>query len=116
MQCMSWRLPSTGSEIQSISPSRVQATCTFIPVVLCFAEYRPGAEAQDQHGSRVPSTMSWDFGSSSSAVGAVPASAFSRSGLIADIARLIVGLGYTERLCYLRLNTISAQVGECDEN
>jgi DNA-directed RNA polymerase specialized sigma24 family protein len=38
LQCISWRLPSTGSEIQAISPSRVQATCTFIPVVLCFPE------------------------------------------------------------------------------
>jgi hypothetical protein len=44
--------------------------------------------AKDPYGR---STTSWDCGSSSSAVGTPHASDFSRSGLIADIARLIVG-------------------------
>jgi hypothetical protein len=56
-QCVSCRLPSIGSEIQARLPSRVQATCTFMPVVLCLPEYNSGFEAHDQHGSSVPSTM-----------------------------------------------------------
>jgi hypothetical protein len=35
----------------------VQATCTFIPVVLRFPEYSSGYALHDQHGSSVPSTM-----------------------------------------------------------
>jgi hypothetical protein len=78
-------------QIHAMSPSRVHATCTFSPVVLCFPEYSAGAEAQDQHGSSVPSMMNCDCRPNSSAVGTLPSSAFCRSGVIADIARLIVG-------------------------
>lgn len=41
-QCESWRLPSIGSEIHARVPLRVQATCTFMPVVLCLPEYTFG--------------------------------------------------------------------------
>src|SRR5215207_8553783 len=68
-QWLSCRLPATGSEIQARRPARVQATCTLIPVVLCFPEYSSGLDVHDQHGSRVPSTMYCMLGSSSSAVG-----------------------------------------------
>lgn len=35
----------------------VQATCTFIPVVLRFPEYNSGCALHDQYGSSVPSTI-----------------------------------------------------------
>ena len=41
-QYVSCRLPSIGSEIQASRPSRVQAICTFMPVVLCLPEYSSG--------------------------------------------------------------------------
>src|ERR1022692_1934865 len=67
-QYVSCRLPSTGSEIHASLPARVQATCTFIPVVLCLPEYSSGCPAHDQHGSSVPagadnSVMTADLGS-----------------------------------------------------
>ena len=45
----------------------------------------------DQHGSSVPSMMYWVSGSRSSAVGTHPDVAAGMSGVIADIARLMVG-------------------------
>ena len=48
---MSRLLPSTGSEIHASLPARVQATCTFMPVVLCLPEYSSGWEAHDQQGA-----------------------------------------------------------------
>src|SRR6266511_3209176 len=48
MRCVSCRLPSIASEIHARRPESVQATWTFIPVVLCLPEYRPGHDAQDQ--------------------------------------------------------------------
>src|SRR5512135_3018130 len=69
MQYESWRLPLTGSEIHASVPESVQATCTFIPVVLCFPEYSSGCDAHDQQGSRVPSMMYCVLPSRSSAVG-----------------------------------------------
>src|SRR6516225_130603 len=64
-QWLSWRLPGIGSEIHARHPVMVQATCTFIPVVLRFAEYRSGCVLHDQHGSSVPSAM-WHVPTSSS--------------------------------------------------
>src|SRR5918997_5754311 len=89
-QCASWRHPSIASEIHARSPLKVQATCTFMPVVLCLPEYSSGCEAHDQHGSRVPSTMYWILSLSSSAVGTYFLRTFSSSGVIPVIARLIV--------------------------
>src|SRR6266542_6969666 len=89
-QCVSWRLPSIGSEIQARCPDRVQVTWTFMPVVLCFPEYNSGCEAHDQQGSRVPSTMYWVPSSNSSAVGTYPASTVPSTGVTPVIARLIV--------------------------
>src|SRR6266498_934771 len=74
MRCVSCRLPSIASEIHARRPESVQATWTFIPVVLCLPEYRPGHDAQDQHGSSVPSTTYWVRSSRSSAVGTHAAS------------------------------------------
>jgi hypothetical protein len=37
------------------TPLSVQATWTFIPVVLCLPDYSSGCAAHDQQGSRVPS-------------------------------------------------------------
>src|SRR6266700_5417848 len=56
-QWLSWRLPGIGSETHAGHPVMVQATCTFIPVVLRFPEYSSGCALHDQHGSSVPSTM-----------------------------------------------------------
>jgi hypothetical protein len=56
-QWLSWRLPGIGSEIHARRPVMVQATCTFIPVVLRFPEYNSGCALHDQHGSSVPCTM-----------------------------------------------------------
>jgi len=50
-------IPGIGSEIHARHPVMVQATCTFIPVVLRFPEYSSGCALHDQHGSSVPSTM-----------------------------------------------------------
>jgi hypothetical protein len=61
-----------------------------MPVVWCLPEYSCGWEAQDQHGSSVPSTTYCVVSSSSSAVGTNGRSASSSSGVIAVIARLIV--------------------------
>jgi len=43
--------------LQAHAVPMVQATCTFIPVVLCFPEYSSGCALHDQHGSSVPSAM-----------------------------------------------------------
>ena len=69
----------------------VQATWTFIPVVLCFPEYSSLCPSHDQHGSSVPSRMYWASGSRSSAVGTNSRVASGMSGVMADMARLIVG-------------------------
>ena len=47
----------------------VQATWTFIPVVLCFTEQSSRCAAHDQQGSSVPSTIYCASVSSSYAVG-----------------------------------------------
>src|SRR5712691_10353903 len=80
-----------GSEIHASFSARVQATWTFMPVVLCLPEYSSGREAHDQHGSSVPSTRYWHRWSRSSAVGTYGTSTFLMSGVTADIARLTVG-------------------------
>ena len=50
-QWLSWRLPEIGSEIHARHPVMVQATCTFIPVVLCFPEYSSGAPSTTSTGA-----------------------------------------------------------------
>src|SRR5208283_2322990 len=90
-QYVSCRLPAIGSEIHASCPARVQATCTFMPVVLCLPEYSSGCDAHDQHGSRVPSTMYCVRWPNSSAVGTYSLSTFSSKGVTLVIARLIVG-------------------------
>ena len=90
----------------------VQATWRFIPVVLCFPEYSSLCPSHDQHGSSVPSRMYWASGSRSSAVGTNSRVASGTSGVTADMARLIVGCGYAERLAYFRLCTIMPHVGQ----
>src|SRR6266542_6062621 len=84
------RVPSIASEIQDRCPDRVQATWTFMPVVLCLPEYSSGCEAHDQQGSRVPSTMYWLRSSRSSAVGTYSASTAPSTGVTPVTARLIV--------------------------
>src|SRR5205085_7913248 len=90
-QYESCRLPLIASEIQARFPASVQATCTFMPVVLCLPEYSSGCEAHDQHGSSVPSTMYWLRSSRSSAVGTYSASTARSTGVTPVTARLIVG-------------------------
>src|SRR2546429_9328695 len=68
----------------------VQATWRFIPVVLCFPEYSSLCPSHDQHGSSVPSRMYWASGSRSSAVGTNSRVTSGTSGVMADMARLIV--------------------------
>src|SRR5215204_5202685 len=89
-QYVSCRLPSIGSQIQARRPVRVQATWTFMPVVLCLPEYRPGRQAHDQHGSSAPSTTYWVRSSRSSAVGTYSASTAPSTGVTPVIARLMV--------------------------
>src|SRR5260370_25390925 len=53
MQCASWRLPSTGSDIHESSPQRLHATWTFFPVVFRLPEYSSRCPRHDQQGSSV---------------------------------------------------------------
>ena len=64
---------------------------TFIPVVLCFPEYSSLCPSHDQHGSSVPSRMYWASESRSSAVGTNSRVTSGTIGVMADMARLIVG-------------------------
>src|SRR5271166_1243005 len=90
----------------------VQATWTFIPVVLCFPEYSSWCPSHDQHGSSVPSRMYWASGSRSSG-----RHKFARrfrdewgySGYSAADSRL----GDAERLADFRLGAIMPHVGQC---
>src|ERR1700760_2654557 len=89
----------------------VQATWTFIPVVLCFPEYSSLCPAHDQHGSSVPSRMYWASGSRSSAVGTNSRVASGMSGVIAYRAA-DRRLGHTERLADFRLGAVVPHVGQ----
>src|SRR5215467_13216619 len=88
---LSWRLPGTGSEIQERRPSIVQATSAAMPVVLCFPDHRSLRERHDQHGNKVPSITYCLPSRNESAVGTNLISAPTISGVIAAIARLMVG-------------------------
>src|ERR1039458_6878979 len=81
-QYVSCRRPSIASEIHASPPPSVQATWTFIPVILCLPEYNSGCEAHDQHGSRLPSTMYCVRPSRSSAVGTYFSSTLPSSGVM----------------------------------
>src|SRR6266536_2791196 len=72
-------------------PTDPPPTFMFTTVVLCLPEYRSGRAAHDQHGSKVPSTMNCRLPSRSSAAGMYSRRACTSSGVIADMARLIVG-------------------------
>ena len=57
-QYESWRLPLIASDIHASFPGRVQATWMFHAGSLAVpGGLAGGAEAHDQHGGRVPSTM-----------------------------------------------------------
>src|SRR6266496_6394969 len=88
----------------------VQATCTFIPVVLCFPEYSSGCPAHDQHGSSVPSTKYCAFASRSPAVGTYSRRACTKQRGNCRDGTADGGLRDTVILSYFLLNPVPAQV------
>ena len=90
----------------------MQATWTFMPVVLCLPEYSSGRVAHDQHGSSVPSTMYCIVRPRSSAVGTYGASTLSMSGVIADDRAADCGLRDAVCLSDLCLDPVPAHIGQ----
>ena len=87
---LSWRQPSTGSEIQRSRPTRSQTTWMFRPVVWCLPEWSSGWLSQLQQLTKVPSTISCSSLGNSSAVGVNGRIIRASAGVIAVIAREIV--------------------------